>query len=72
MSFMPSVIQLVNLTAETMYCYSISATASDRTEVGSCDGTFTTEAEATPSPTVPGKCAAVLLHCVLFELSIHA
>ena len=62
MQFMAPVIQLVNLTAETTYCYSISATdtAIDTTVVGSCDGTFTTEAEATPSPTIPGRCALSL------------
>ena len=58
MQFMAPVIQLVNLTAETTYCYSISVTetAIDTTVVGSCDGTFITAAEATPSPTIPGRC----------------
>jgi len=44
-------IELVNLTANTTYCYSINVTdtASDAT-VGSCYGTFTTATEATTSP----------------------
>jgi len=45
--FMISEIPLVNLTAETMYCYSID-TACDATVVGSCNGAFTTTAEASP------------------------
>ena len=51
-------IQLVNLTANTTYCYSINVTdtASDATVAGSCNGTFTTRAEASPPPTIPGKC----------------
>jgi len=49
-AFMIPAIQLVNLTAETTYCYSIDVTdtASDATVDGSCNGTFTTKA--------PGKC----------------
>jgi len=52
--FMISEIQLVNLTANTTYCYSINVTdtASDAT-VGSCYGTFTTAAETITSPTMP-------------------
>ena len=64
---MISEIQLVNLTANTTYCYSINVTdtASDAT-VCPCYGTFTTTAEATTSaeattaaeattpPTTPG------------------
>ena len=48
----------MNLTAETTYCYSINVTdtASDVTVAGSCNGTFTTRAEASPPPTIPGKC----------------
>ena len=47
-AFMTPAIQLVNLAANTTYCYStnVTDTASDAT-VGSCYGTFTTTAEAT-------------------------
>ena len=65
MPFMQPEKELVNLTAETMYCYSISATASDRTVFGSCDGTFTTEEEATPSPTMPGKKSVQQSNCIM-------
>ena len=56
MTFMTPAIQLVNLTANTTYCYFISATdsASDPI-VGSCNGTFSTAAEATTPPTTPGE-----------------
>ena len=70
MQFMAPVIQLVNLTAETTYFYSISDTdtAIDTTVVGSCDGTFTTRGEATPSPTMPGK---VCNHAVQLTYQLH-
>ena len=55
--FMTSGIQLVNLSAETTYCYSINVTdTASNITFGSCYGTFTTTAEATASPTTPGKC----------------
>ena len=62
-AFMTPAIQLVNLTANTTYCYSINVTdtASDAT-VGSCNGTFTTAAEATTSPTTPGECTLTGKH----------
>jgi len=61
--FMTPAIQLVNLTAETTYCYSVNVTdtASDAT-IGSCNGTFTTAAEATTSPTTPGECTLTGKH----------
>jgi len=57
-AFMTPAIPLVNLTANTTYCYSINVTdtANNATVVGTCDGTFTTRAEASPPPTIPGKC----------------
>jgi len=55
--FMTPAIQLVNLTANTTYCYSINVTdTASNIMFGSCYGTFTTTAEATASPTTPGKC----------------
>ena len=62
-AFMTPAIQLVNLTANTTYCYSINVTdtASDAT-IGSCNGTFTTAAEATTSPTTPGECTLTGKH----------
>ena len=61
--FMTPAIQLVNLTANTTYCYSINVTdtASGAT-IGSCYGTFTTAAEATTSPTTPGECTLTGKH----------
>jgi len=50
-AFMIPAIQLVNLTANTTYCYSINVTdTASNIMFGSCYGTFTT----TASPTTPG------------------
>ena len=42
------VVHLVNLTADTTYCYSIASNGSSATQVaGSCNGTFYTTADTT-------------------------
>ena len=72
-AFMTPAIELVNLTANTTYCYSINATdtASDAT-VGSCHGTFTTEAEATTSPaTLPIQPYGEHMHSSLAVIHDH-
>ena len=53
--FRPPVVHLVNLTANVMYCYSITSNEnSDATQVaGFCDGTFITTADTT-TKTPPG------------------
>ena len=40
MQFSPPVVHLVNLTADTMYCYSITSNGNNTTD--SCYGTFST------------------------------
>ena len=42
MQFQPPVVHLVNLTADTTYCYSIAYNGSNTTVDGSCSGTFNT------------------------------
>ena len=55
--FQPPVVHLTNLTADTMYCYSITHNESattvtdDKTVVVSCNGTFITAADTTATPT---------------------
>jgi len=64
MQFRPPVVYLVNLAADTMYCYSIASNTTvtdNKAVVGSCHGTFitavdttatlTTMSLTTPSPT---------------------
>ena len=46
------VVHLVNLTADTTYCYSIASNGSSATQVaGSCNGTFADTTTKTPSTT---------------------
>ena len=54
---MSPAVHLMNLTAESTYCYSISTTdsESDKIVVGSCNGTFTTEATSGKQSYYVGK-----------------
>ena len=62
--FRPPVVHLVNLTADTTYCYSIASNGSSATQVaGSCNGTFYTTADTTtktPPTTGTNTCYIML------------
>ena len=52
--FQSPVVHLVDLTADTLYCYSIT------NNVGSCNGMFSTTADTSSPPTMPPPTTGIL------------
>ena len=79
LQFQPPVVHLVNLTADTTYCYSIAYNGSNTTADGSCGGTFNTTGSTS---TTEGNSyhlehnilsfhfVFTLGHCINFEMSL--